>query len=595
MTSPTPPSRPTTTTEAPPSVPGWWALLTAIHNPRPTWPGALRAALAMAIPAGVALLLGYEQQMLLITGGSFAVIYGEGHPYRSRLKIMVTAGILLSLGQMAGASVGSVVWPQIQAGGTDWWMLLIAVFATAVSAVVVFMQNALRLPPPGGFFLIMVSGGATMVAKQGMNPVEVGGWALIGAATATVIGMIPALWGAHRPEITAVERLEKAVASYAAAPTHTVAQNHQVETLLVTTWYTLFDAGHARGGEVTDPSGPGERTTLSEELVRRTLAAHVLLARSNPALDNDDSAAEDLTDTPNYIDLSRRTIPLARPSIRYRVYRSLHWYSQATMAAIKVTVACLLAGVAGIACGFDRPDWAVLSAMLVLQWGPERRSGTIRGLHRVIGSVVGVGIFAILHLLGIHDWTLLLALAVCQFFAEVFVVKNYAFTVMASTSLALLMGGTIRLPLGEVISARWAEIGLATVFSFCVLWLYPRTAAVRHARRLHGRAFDAMGALLGELLTASSVKDALAQRRDLQYELLSERRAAQTVAHDAPVFAAENWPRHLAIQRVGYQLLDFCTTTGGREVTTTEVTWLAGRVREARNAQDAPGAPGAPA
>ena len=91
----------------------------------------------MAIPAGIALLLGYEQQMLLITGG---------------------------------------------------------------------------------FFIIMVSGGATMVAKQGMNPVEVGGWALLGAATATVIGMLPALWGLHRPEITAVERLEKAVASYAADP-----------------------------------------------------------------------------------------------------------------------------------------------------------------------------------------------------------------------------------------------------------------------------------------------------------------------------------------------------------------------------------------
>ncbi|HAF72989.1 MAG TPA: hypothetical protein DCL06_09275, partial [Corynebacterium variabile] len=313
----------------------------------------------MAIPAGIALLLGYEQQMLLITGGFFIIIYGEGHRFRSRLKIMVTAGLLLSLGQMAGAFVGSVVWPAIDAGGSDWWMLLIALYATAVSAVVVFMQNALRLPPPGGFFIIMVSGGATMVAKQGMNPVEVGGWALLGAATATVIGMLPALWGLHRPETTAVERLEKAVASYTADPAPTVARTHQVETLLVTTWYILFDAGHARGGESTSRVVPSESTTLSEELVQRTLTAHVRLARSNPSVGRrDDSAAEELTDTPNYIDLSRHTVPLARPSIRYRVYRSLHWYSQATMASIKVTVACLGAGVLGIACGFDRPDWA---------------------------------------------------------------------------------------------------------------------------------------------------------------------------------------------------------------------------------------------
>lgn len=585
MTSSTPPSLTSgiPAPDAPPTSPGWWALLTAIHNPRPTWPGALRAALAMAIPAGIALLLGYEQQMLLITGGSFAVIYGEGHPFRSRLKIMVTAGLLLSLGQMAGAFVGSVVWPAIDAGGSDWWMLLIALYATAVSAVVVFMQNALRLPPPGGFFIIMVSGGATMVAKQGMNPVEVGGWALLGAATATVIGMLPALWGLHRPEITAVERLEKAVASYTADPAPTVARTHQVETLLVTTWYILFDAGHARGGESTSRVVPSESTTLSEELVQRTLTAHVRLARSNPSVGpRDDSAAEELTDTPNYIDLSRHTVPLARPSIRYRVYRSLHWYSQATMASIKVTVACLGAGVLGIACGFDRPDWAVLSAMLVLQWGPERRSGTIRGLHRVIGSVVGVGIFAVLHLLGVHDWTLLLALAACQFFAEVFVVKNYALTVMVSTSLALLMGGAIHLPLGEVVSARWAEIGLATVCSLAVLWLYPRVAAVRHAQRLVNRSFEAMGALLGELMTAASVQEALSQRRDLQYELLSERRAAQSVALDAAGFAGLHWPRHLAIQRAGYRLLDFCTDAGDRTASPEEITRLAAMVKDAR-------------
>lgn len=456
----------------------------------------------MAIPAGIALLLGYEQQMLLITGG---------------------------------------------------------------------------------FFIIMVSGGATMVAKQGMNPVEVGGWALLGAATATVIGMLPALWGLHRPEITAVERPEKAVASYAADPAPTVARTHQVETLLVTTWYILFDAGHARGGESTSRVVPSESTTLSEELVQRTLTAHVRLARSNPSVGRrDDSAAEELTDTPNYIDLTRHTVPLARPSIRYRVYRSLHWYSQATMASIKVTVACLGAGVLGIACGFDRPDWAVLSAMLVLQWGPERRSGTIRGLHRVIGSVVGVGIFGVLHLLGVHDWTLLLALAACQLFAEVFVVKNYALTVMVSTSLALLMGGAIPLPLGEVVSARWAEIGLATVCSVAVLWLYPRVAAVRHAQRLVNRSFEAMGALLGELMTASSVQEDLSQRHDLQYELLSERRAAQSVALDAAGFAGLHWPRHLAIQRAGYRLLDFCTDAGDRTASPEEITRLAATVKDAR-------------
>jgi hypothetical protein len=93
------------------------------------------------------------------------------------------AALCLAVGQMAGAFVGSVVWPQIDAGGSDWWMLLIALYTTAIAVVVAFVQNALRLPLPGGFFIVMASGGATMVAKQGMNPVEVGVWARGSAAS----------------------------------------------------------------------------------------------------------------------------------------------------------------------------------------------------------------------------------------------------------------------------------------------------------------------------------------------------------------------------------------------------------------------------
>ncbi|AGP31434.1 hypothetical protein A606_08965 [Corynebacterium terpenotabidum Y-11] len=524
----------------------------------------------MGLPAGVALLLGFETEMLLITGGSFAVIYGEGRPFRTRWRVMVIAGLLLALGQMAGATVGSVVWPQIDAGGSQWWLMLIAVFATTVAAVVVFVQNALRLPPPGGFFLVMVSGGASMVAKQGLNPVEVGCWALIGAATATAIGMAPALWGRRRPETSAVERLEAAVAAYAASPVPSVAQTHQVETQLVSTWNTLFDAGRTR----------------EDELVQRTLAAHVTLARSNPTLSPAPDSYGDVTDTPNYLDLSRHAVPLPIPTMRYRLFRSLHRYSRATMATAKVTVACLCAGTVGIAFGFDRPDWSVLSAMLVLQWAPERVSGTIRGLHRLIGSVVGVGVFAVFHLLGVHGWTLLVTLAACQFCTEIFVVKNYALTVVASTPLALLMGGTIHLPLGEVIISRWAEIGVATVFSLGVLWLFPRSAAIRHAEMLIDRSVDAMGALLGALLTTGSAQGALVQRRDLQYELLSERQAALTVALDSPDFAADNWPQHLRTQRAGYHVLDACTSAGDREITAGEVAELSADVRDARMRRD---------
>ena len=141
-----------------PPRPGFWDLFTAVHSPGTRGPGALRAALALALPGSVALLLGYDAEMLLIAAGGFAVIYGEGHPVRTRWRVMGIAGLLLVTGTVAGAFVGSVVWGQ----GGRWWLLLAALFTASAAALGAFVQNALRLPPPGSFFIIMVTGGATM-------------------------------------------------------------------------------------------------------------------------------------------------------------------------------------------------------------------------------------------------------------------------------------------------------------------------------------------------------------------------------------------------------------------------------------------------
>lgn len=41
------------------------------------WPGAARAALALGIPGSIALLLSFENEMLLIAAGAYAVISRE--------------------------------------------------------------------------------------------------------------------------------------------------------------------------------------------------------------------------------------------------------------------------------------------------------------------------------------------------------------------------------------------------------------------------------------------------------------------------------------------------------------------------------------
>lgn len=248
-------------------------LFTAFHTPGPRWPGALRAALALLIPGGIALLLGYETEMLLIAAGGFTVIYGEGHPYRKRLKVMATAGALLATGAMSGAFIGEVVWGQIASGGSHWWLLLIVVFVTVLATVGTWIQNSLRLPPPGSFFIVMVAGGSTMVARLGLNPVEVGLWALIGVAAGLTLGMLPALLNPHGPEERAVDVLEKSVQDFPQSPQQVVAKNHQAETALSNAWFALSDAGVLAGGQVRKPS--------QTDLVARVQRAHTRLAILN--------------------------------------------------------------------------------------------------------------------------------------------------------------------------------------------------------------------------------------------------------------------------------------------------------------------------
>lgn len=513
---------------------GFWDLFTAVHSPGTRWPGALRAALALALPGSVALLLGYDAEMLLIAAGGFAVIYGEGHPVRTRWRVMGIAGLLLVTGTVAGAFVGSVVWVQ----GGRWWLLLAALFTAAVAALGAFVQNALRLPPPGSFFIVMVTGGATMVARLGLNPLEVGAWAGIGALSGILLGMI----SGRKAEHQAVDTLEKAVEDFAEGEA-SVAKLHQARTALSNAWNMLADAGVIRAGRIIDES--------RGDLVRRTLTAHRRLAALNTPPDD----PEELTDTPNFIDLTRTAIPHTRPSISYRLYGSLHRHSHATTTAWKVFAAALAAAVLGIALGFDRPDWAIVSALLILQWGPESLPGTIRGLHRLLGSVLGIGLFTVLHLLELNLWGLLLALAVCQFFAEIFVVRNYVLCVIFTTPLALMMGNALALPLGETVVSRTTEVLLSVVFAVALLWVGLRDPE-NHARLMQ-RSREAMMTLLGALL-ADTPDRALAQRRDLQFELLGERRAAQSLAANLPETAAARWNEHLALQSAGYALLDRC-------------------------------------
>lgn len=559
-------NRPDGTEQLPPA-PNPWQLLTAFNTPGPRWPGALRAALAMFIPGSLALLFGLDHEVVLITAGSCTVIYGEGHPFRTRIRVLLIAAVLITMGTGTGALVGQTVWGHINSGDTHWWLLLTAVFACAIASVLLFASNALRLPPPGPFFIVMVSSASTMTPRLGVQPWEVSMWASLGALSGLLIGMVPMLLNRQKPESDAVKVLEGAVAALRESEGVSVARRHQAETALGGAWVALSDAQVVRGGRIIDDS--------RAELVHRTLAAQRELVQ----LSRGHQAGATASDSPTYVDTNRLAIPHARPSVRFRLYRSMSWHSHATVTTVRILTASMLASIVGIALGFDRPDWAIVSAVMMLQMGPDVLAGTIRGVHRMIGSIIGIGLFALIHWLDPNPLGLLLFLAMTQFFAEIFVVRNYAITVIFTTPLALLMGGATHGELAPVALSRIAETAIATAFAVAALWFLLRGADLKRHKELTERCFGAMGNLLGAL-TFKTPAEVLALRRDLQYELLGERGTIQSLAANHRAVAATRWTRHLHVQVTGYELLDYCTHNADRQLQLPEIESLANLVRE---------------
>ncbi|MCX2163371.1 FUSC family protein [Corynebacterium auriscanis] len=538
-----------------------------MHTSAPRWPGATRAALALYVPGLICLALGFEQHMLLLAAGVFSVIYGEGQPYRTRWRYILISGALLIGGVMAGNAVGHVVWGHIDAGGTIWWLGLTATLTIIFGLVGTFIQNALLLPPPGVFFIIMVTGGASMSARGGLTPLDVGLWCAFGVLSGLIFGMAAFFVNPNGPEETTVDNLCSAVRDFEENPS--IAGNHKAQTALAGAWSALDSAGIINGGRIIRPE-------LSH-LVERTLQARQDLMRIN-ATSGVIPVSDELSDSPALVDPSRATIPLARPDVRTRINRSLTWNSHAMVAAQRMAFAGVISAAVGIALGFDRPDWAVVSAVIMLQWGPERIPGMVRGIQRMLGSIVGIGIFALLHHFEIGGFWMLTVLAIGQFGAEIFVVRNYAITVIFTTPIALMMGSSTTQNIGHVLASRTLEVFIAVLASVAVLWFLRPKAEARYHSFVAKNCRSAMGALLGALLVTTP-RRALPERRDLQYELLTERRTVMSLAANHPLRADEVWERHQHMQRTGYMLLDYCHGRGHHEASLDDLSRLAAQVR----------------
>ena len=140
---------------------------------------------------------------------------------------------------------------------------------------------------------------------------------------------------------------------------------------------------------------------------------------------------------------------------------------------LRFLVGTAVAGAVATAVGGSHPYWAMVAVCAVMG-APDLTGRLTRGLHRVVGTLVGVGVAALilpLHPRGV--WAVLVIVAL-QVGAELLVGRNYALALLCVTPLALMMGQLAHeVPLRPLLTDRALETVFGAAVGIAALFLIP--------------------------------------------------------------------------------------------------------------------------
>ena len=142
--------------------------------------------------------------------------------------------------------------------------------------------------------------------------------------------------------------------------------------------------------------------------------------------------------------------------------------------------AALIAGTIASIADIPSPYWAQVAAVVPLS-APGRRLQVERGVHRIVGTTLGVAVTAFLLSFPSQPWQLIIWVVLMQFLAEMFVLRNYSLALMFVTPLALLMVHLANPgPAVPMLIARVAETTIGAVVGIAIVFI---GLAIERARR----------------------------------------------------------------------------------------------------------------
>ena len=411
--------------------------------------------------------------------------------------------------------------------------MLVVLTMSVTVAVCAFVVDALRLGAPGAFLMLLTLEIASMLPMIGVSVAATVGWAAIGAVTALVVAMSGVLVRPRTPERTAVAAAVAAVEAVREenSPAHRRAAVHDLHAA----WQCLHGAGLV-----------GSR----HPLVLALQIAHARCAAVLHGVDHHEADPED--------DL-RPLVPLRRPSVRHRLVRAAHPGSRSVTIVVRLLVAGPVAGGVAVAAGLGRPDWAVVTAAMILHQGPDRILGTYRAAHRFVGTALGLALLAALSLFDVRGAALIVVLAALMAGIEAYLVRNYGLAMVFITPLAILLGA-LGAPGNLVVLSleRLVETVIGVVVALAVLW----AVSPRAHRRILVYADRRVAGTVDRLTTVDDARERAELRRDLEFDLHASTTAAITAAHTEPAWTARRWPDHRRLHELGYRILTEQRTPG---------------------------------
>jgi hypothetical protein len=190
-------------------------------------------------------------------------------------------------------------------------------------------------------------------------------------------------------------------------------------------------------------------------------------------------------------------VPLLLPSVRQRDFEAhrareplrFSLAGDTRVIIIRLAVACAIAVVVSSPLGVHRTYWVLLTVIAIMQNGRRLRLTALRGIHRVLGTFVGLGLFALVLVWGPKGLLLALVIASLQFIVELVVIRNYGLALIFITPLALTIAsqgdpGDV----GTVVMIRVFDTLLGAAIALLVLLgaLLLRRYLPRTYRRIEG-------------------------------------------------------------------------------------------------------------